>query len=130
MVPRPLPGGCPFDLQGAAVGGPVEPAAHGRRLSDLGRLFGQDEEGGLEGVLGVLSVGEDVAADAPNEGAVPLHKGGKGGLVVLNRETFQELGVGPILGGPSGGQVVDVSEEGSQLSGGHGFALSCAVFSL
>jgi hypothetical protein len=58
-----------------------------------GGLAGQDEEGGLEGVLGVV-VAEQAAADAPDHRPVPFDKCGEGGRVPLLQETPQELPVG------------------------------------
>jgi hypothetical protein len=51
-------------LQGGAAGDAVQPVADQLAGHDRGRPAGEDEEGGLEGVLGVLLVGQHAAADA------------------------------------------------------------------
>ena len=59
--------------RGDAVQEPGEgvPPVHAAGLLD------QHEEGGLEGVLGVLLVPQQVLADAPDQPAVAEHQGGK-----------------------------------------------------
>jgi hypothetical protein len=44
-------------------------------------LAGEHEEGGLEGVLGILVVSEHTPAHAPDQRAMALHKGGECRLV-------------------------------------------------
>ncbi len=51
----------------------MEPTGHGIGLAQRAGLAGQDQERGLEGVLGVVSVMEDLAADAQHHRPVPLH---------------------------------------------------------
>ena len=68
--PRPPPGGRASALQGRLVGDPVQPVPQPLPRDDGGRLAGQDEEGGLEGVLGVV-VAEHAAADAQHHRPVP-----------------------------------------------------------
>ena len=72
------------DSQGDAV----EPAPdrflppHGAGPAD------EDQEGGLEGVLGVVLVAQDRAADAEDHRPVPLHQGGErrsGRIVIVPR---------------------------------------------
>jgi hypothetical protein len=53
----------------------------------------QDEERGLKGVLGVVVVAQDAAADAPDHRTVAAHQGSDRGLVALFEEACQELGV-------------------------------------
>ena len=62
----------------------------------------QDEERGLEGVLRVLLVGQDAAADAEHERPVPADEGGERGLVADGGVPAEEFavgqGIGPVLG--------------------------------
>jgi hypothetical protein len=48
---------------------------HGRRLAD------EEEKRGLEGIFGIVIIGQDTAADAPHHGGVTLHQGCKRHLV-------------------------------------------------
>src|SRR5947209_4266087 len=63
------------------MGNPVQPVPHQFPRHDGGRLADQDEEGGLEGVLGVVVV-EQAATHTPHHGAVPHEEGGEGRLVL------------------------------------------------
>ena len=53
----------------------VEPVADLLPWHDRRRPPGEDEEGRLKGVLGIVVVSEDPAADAPDHRAVALHQG-------------------------------------------------------
>ncbi len=53
----------------------------------------QDQEGRLEGVLGVPRVGQQAATQAQHHRAVPGHQRGEGRLVAPPREALQQLGV-------------------------------------
>src|SRR6185503_13036957 len=63
------------------------------------RLADEDEERGLERILGVMVV-EEAAADAPHHRGVPPHQGGKGILVPASQEAGQEFP--SVLSSPSG----------------------------
>ena len=65
-------------LQGRAVRYAVQPAARCLPGDDRARLASEDEEGRLEGVLGVVPVPQDAAADTPDHRAVPPDQGRKG----------------------------------------------------
>jgi hypothetical protein len=54
---------------------------------------GQDEEGGLEGVLDVLFLPQQVTADAPDQPAVPLHQRRERRLLAAVAELLQQLAV-------------------------------------
>src|SRR5262249_5840754 len=54
------------------------------------------EEGGLEGVLGVLVTAENPAADAPDHRAVPADQGRQRCLVPAAEKSLQQLPVGPV----------------------------------
>ena len=61
------------------------------RGRDRRRLADEDEEGGLEGVLGVVVVAKDAAAHAPDHRAVPPHEGRKSRLVTAAEVVLQQL---------------------------------------
>src|SRR5258707_846203 len=73
-------------LAGDAQGDGVQPVAGVRAPRHRAGLAGQDEEGGLEGVLGVLRVAQHAAAHAPDQRSVPLDQGGEGRLVTPTGE--------------------------------------------
>jgi hypothetical protein len=59
---------------------PVQPVAQQVGVADRTGLAGQDEEDGLEGVLGMLRVAQDLAADAQHHRTVPAHQRRERGL--------------------------------------------------
>ncbi len=78
---------------GQAGGDAVQEAADGLPATDGARLAGQDEEGGLEDVLGVVEVAEEAAADAQHQPPVALHQRREGRLVAAGGEALQQLPV-------------------------------------
>ena len=75
----------------------MEPGAERVADPERPRLADQDQEGGLEGVLGVVRVAEDAPADAQDHRPVPLDQGREGQLGRLaapGREPLEELAVG------------------------------------
>jgi hypothetical protein len=56
--------------------------------------LGQEKEGGLEGVLGVVGAVEDATTHPPDHRAVPAHQDGEGALVAAVEELLQEVIVG------------------------------------
>ena len=79
-------------------------------------LPGQDEEGGLRGVLGLVLVAEDLAADAEDHRPMPLDQRREGGLgrrlARLVGEPAEELAVGQARGRPVAEERRDVPECG------------------
>ena len=67
------------------MGDLAQPAAEAVLAPDRPSLADEDQEGGLEGVLGVVGVVEDRAADAQHHRPVPLDQGREGGFVRLVR---------------------------------------------
>ena len=57
---------------------------------------GRDQEGGLEGVLGVVGVVQHAAADAQHHRPVPVQQGREGFLISAAGEPVQEVRVGPV----------------------------------
>jgi hypothetical protein len=80
-------------LPGGAAGDAVQPAAHRLALHDRPRPAGEDEEGGLEGVLGVLLVAEQAPADTQGHGPVTAYQGRERRLVPRGDEVGQQVPV-------------------------------------
>jgi hypothetical protein len=83
-------------------------------------LPGECQEGGLEGVLGVLLVAKDAAADVQDHRPVPPHEGSKGSIIALSGETLQELRIRRLGGTLCPGQPPDVLKDKARLCVGHG----------
>ena len=98
-------------LHGRLVRHAVEPVAEHLPWHDRSRLAGEDEEGRLEGVLGVVVVPEDPAADAPDHRAVAMDDRLEDGLLPPCHEAIQEL---PVRESPP------IDPHARRGSGGHG----------
>jgi hypothetical protein len=96
----------------------VQPGGQRRPGSDGAGAAGQDEERRLEGVLGQVGVGQQAAADAPDQRPVPGDQRGEGGLLAVAGEAVEQGGVGGRAGGGRGGQPSQVVEQGGGR-GGH-----------
>ena len=98
-------------LHGRLVRHAVEPVAELLPWHDRSRLAGEDEERRLEGVLGVVVVPEDPAADAPDHRAVAMDDRLEDGPLPPVHEAIQELRV---RASPP------ISPDARRGSGGHG----------
>jgi hypothetical protein len=87
-----------------AHGGPIHPGRQGIRLADRAAAPGQDEEGCLESVLGVVEVTEHPPADAEHHRPVAVNQFGERGRVVGRRVPLEESRVGLALRGQAIGQ--------------------------
>ncbi len=67
----------------------------------------EDEKSGLKGVVGVVGVLEDAAADAQDHRAVPTHQLGEGGVVAAQQEKVEEIPVGEAGGAALGRRGAD-----------------------
>jgi hypothetical protein len=76
----------------------MQPAGQGPEAAQGSGLVGQDEEGRLAGVLGVLFVAQHVAANAVDQRAVTAHQLREGRLVPPGGEVAQEAAVGVPFG--------------------------------
>jgi hypothetical protein len=56
-------------------------------------LAGEDQEGGLEGVVGVVAVAENAPANAKHHRPVAADQARKGGLVSAGQEALHKLAV-------------------------------------
>ena len=88
-----------------------EPAPDRLATTDRAGLAHQDQEGGLEGVVGVVRVAQELPADAQDHGPVSFDQDGEGGLrrirIVPRQKPVQELAIGQ---GPGRTQLVEHGE--------------------
>jgi hypothetical protein len=116
------PGFPRLGLEGRPGGDSVQPGAEGLRPLEGAGLAGEQGERDLEGILGRVPVVQDTQAGAQDQRAVPPDQGREGGLVVLLREAFQELGVGQGHREVGGGEVPDETKCGLNGCGRHSLA--------
>ena len=111
-VAFPLLAACPacFQLQGQAIGDPVQPASDRTLLADAGVLGSQDREGGLESIILVRAGAKDPAANGEHKFAMPVHQGGKSSLIGERCEALEELLVAKLVDSQRAHVVEDVSE--------------------
>src|SRR5262249_12258266 len=112
----------PPRLHGDAVSDPVQPAGDGTFLDDGAGLAGQDEERGLEGVLGVLFLAQETAADAHHQRAVALHEGREGGILTQGGEPAQRLAIAQLAGGLGVNPLAQVLQQRTHWLAGHRLA--------
>jgi hypothetical protein len=108
----------PRGPSGDTAGNAVEPAAERALMVEAGGLAGEDEEGGLEGVLGVLHVAKDAAAQAEHERSVSLDEGGEGGLLTAVDESLQQVRIGGVRPGQGGEPAAEAGEGPAEQSHG------------
>ena len=104
------------------MGRPVQPARERAVFPDRAGLPRQDQEGHLEGVLGVVRVVQDAPADAQHHRPVPLHQRAEGrlaGLVAARHEPFQQLGVGQPADRPDPEQRLEMPEQLARSPASH-----------
>ena len=92
LFPRHAAGPQESRLESHARRDAVKPRANGLARPDVRGAPREDEEDGLEGILGVLAVPENPVADAVNEGAVASHQLPEGGLA-SGEEAVEQAGV-------------------------------------
>ena len=112
------------DVQGRLIGDAVQPAAQRQRPRRLAAqppgLAGQQDEGGLEGVLGVGPPAQHAAASAQHHRAVPPHQLGEGGLALRRLVGGKQV---PVAGAAQATDFVrqgQVAQEESQSITSHG----------
>jgi len=105
--------------EGEAIRDLVEPAAQ-PLVAHQGRgLARQDEEGGLEGVLGAVNVVQHAAADAEDQRPVTAHQHLDGGFVAVGHEPLQQLTVRHCRRRHAADQVAEVLQQGVGMGLGH-----------
>ncbi len=97
----------------------MEPAADRAVDPDRPGLAGQQEESGLEGVVGVVGIVEDPTADRHHHRPMTLNQGLKGQFVAVRYVSFQEPAVGEARQGPLAEQAVDLPQSVATLCTGH-----------
>ena len=113
LMPPP-PGRRRSRTAGDAVGHPVKPACGRVPAADGPGTLGEHQEGGLESILGVVRVDQDLAANTPDHRPVPPHQlreGGLGGFAQPRRKPLQELTIGQVAQDPSLEQMLDPAED-------------------
>jgi hypothetical protein len=96
-------GSLTLGFHGRAQGDAVEPT--GQRLSfpNRGRLPGQHQKGRLRGILGVLFVMEDKAADSQDQRPMPTHQSLKGDFITPCDKSAEQIAVGQLIRVARGG---------------------------
>ena len=90
-----------------AQGDPVEPARNRVALAHRAGPSDQHEERGLERILRIVRITEDLPADPQDHRSVPVYQGREArlrGLLVSRQERFQKLPVGQV---PDHAQVAE-----------------------
>jgi hypothetical protein len=87
-------------------------------LAIVPRLARQHQERGLERILGVLFMPQEVPAHSKNKPTVALDEGLEGKLVSVQRQGPQELAVGEVPGRRNG-QPVHALQDWRHLDSGH-----------
>src|SRR5688572_2894136 len=72
----------------------MQPAADRLLPLNRSRLAGEDQEGCLKRVLGVVGISQDAPADTKDHRPMSAHQPSEAGLIVLEGEVPQELAVG------------------------------------
>src|SRR5262249_10544185 len=103
--------------QGGVVSDRVQPAGQFAARPQAPALVQQDQEGGLEGVLSVVGVGQDAPADPQHHRPVPVQERLKRFRVVLPEEALQQQRVGdrrrPLGRGQESGGAEDCFQQGA-----------------
>src|SRR4051812_38157030 len=95
-------------------GNSVEPAGDGVCPPDGCSLAREDQERSLEGILGILPVAQDLAANAQDHRPVPLHECRECGLrrrIALGEEPLEQLPVRKGADDPDLGQGPQLAQE-------------------
>jgi hypothetical protein len=106
------------------VGDPIQPTRQRGPAADGGCLAGQDEEGGLENVLGVLLVVKHPATQVEDHRAVPPYENGKRLHVFPAEKGVKEFLIRPDSIARCSGYLPDVMEQRAKSCVGHGRSLS------
>ena len=112
MPPRAVGPGA----DGDAVGNAVEPGPDAVAVADDRSAADQDEEGGLEGILDVVLVAEEPAADAQDHRSVPGHERSQGRLVAAGDEPLEERGLAQAGNGPAAEDPVQLAQDSLRVS--------------
>ena len=100
----------------------MEPGAQRIPHPERPGLADQDQERGLEGILGVVRIIQHAPADAQHHRPMPLHQdreGQLGGLAPVGREPLQELSVRQVPDRPHVEERAELPEDSPILSDRH-----------
>jgi hypothetical protein len=89
----------------------VKPDREGFVSANGGGLPGEDEKGGLKGVLGVVSVAQHLPADAEHKRTVSLQEGGEGSFIASSDELLQQVRVVPVTAPRGAGKSPEVTQD-------------------
>src|SRR5260370_25898671 len=108
----------------------MQPAADRLALTDSGGAAGKDEKRGLEGILSVVFVTEDVAADTPHQPSVSPHQRGECLLRAVHGKALEQFPVAPSALGLRLDQSLNVAQHRAGVFAGHRFRPSSGRFYL
>jgi hypothetical protein len=115
----PAAGGAGLCFNSDVVGDPIQPATDRLVLLNRTGLLCQDQEGGLEGVLGVMQVTQHASTHSQHHRAVTPQESRKGIPIAVAGEALQQLAVGVLFVGVAAGQASEVLQDGTELCGTH-----------
>jgi len=76
------------------VGDPIQPVDKQFSGGNRRRPADEDKESGLKGVLGIVLIPEDTAADTPDHRTVTPHQSREGSFIPMLDKAPEELGIG------------------------------------
>jgi hypothetical protein len=88
----------PPGVSGQTRGDAVKPVPQRGAPADVGGPLGEDEKGGLEGVLGIFAVAQESLAHTQDQGPVAGDQRGEGFFVPASAVQIEKLVVGPLVG--------------------------------
>jgi hypothetical protein len=101
----------------------IEPACNRRASADRTRLAGEDQERGLEGVVGIVGFPEHAPADTQHHRTMPSDQGCESGLtapITSTQVPFQQVRVACRSNGPAIEERGKAVENGSEALAFHG----------
>jgi hypothetical protein len=113
LLVSPAAGGGRPDARGVPPGDLMEPRPERAGQRESARLAGEDEERGLEGILGGLLVAKGTATDPEHHRPVALDQCGKRELRLLAitpGEPLEELHVRTLADGPRGEEHAEMAQ--------------------
>ncbi len=128
----PPEGGGQAGARRRAKGNLMEPRAERVAHPQAARLPDQDQERGLESVVGFELAGQYTSADAENHRSVALDQDSEcelGGLAAVGRKAFQKLAVGQVADDSDVEEGFELMNQGRALVAFHwrGFSVARAV---
>lgn len=116
-------GGC-SRFQRGLVGHAIKPVSNHLPWHDGPCLAHKNQKGGLEGILGVLFVSEEPAAQTPHHRPMTVHQGGQGGRIPKAEVVLQQLSIGQTRPIPQQNQPAQVLEDLAHCAGRHRSSLT------